>query len=112
MAAPDIVRWADVEPVEMTPGLWRRTLGTGERGMVVEIRAEEGSTVPEHSHPAEQIGYVVSGQVELTIDGTAYRFGPGDSYAIPGDTPHSAQFPSACVLAEYFSPVRDEYRRR
>ncbi len=111
MTEPDIVRWAEVEPVEMVPKLWRRTLGTGERGMVVELRADPGAVVPEHSHPAEQIGYVISGELELTIDGVPYRFGPGDSYAIPGDTLHSAHFPVPCVLVEFFTPVREEYRR-
>ncbi len=112
MTGPDIVRWADVKPVEAVPGLWRRTLGTGERGMLVEIRTDPGVIIPEHSHPAEQIGYVISGEVELTIAGTLYRFAPGDSWAIPGDAPHSAHFPVASVLVECFVPVRDEYRRR
>ncbi|HEY63709.1 MAG TPA: cupin domain-containing protein [Caldilineae bacterium] len=112
MAAPDIVRWAEVEPVEVAPGMWRRTLGTGERGMLIEVRAEPGVQLEAHSHPAEQIGYVVSGEVELTIDGTPYRFSQGDSYAIPGNVPHSARFLTSCVLAEYFTPVREEYRRK
>ena len=112
MTTPDIVRWADAEPVEMLPGLWRRTLGTGERGMLVEIRAEPGVIIPEHAHPAEQIGYIISGEVELSIAGISYRFAPGDSYAIPGNVIHSARFQTACVLVEYFTPVREEYRRR
>ncbi|MCD6290256.1 MAG: cupin domain-containing protein [Anaerolineae bacterium] len=107
----DIVHWAEVEPVEVVPGMWRRTLGTGERGMVIEVRAKAGIIMEAHAHAAEQIGYVVSGEVELTIDGTPYQFQPGDSYAIPGNVPHSAHFLTDCVVVEFFSPVRDEYRR-
>ncbi|GAB4560302.1 MAG: hypothetical protein Kow0047_06850 [Anaerolineae bacterium] len=111
MAQLDIARRSEIEPVEVTRGLLRRTLGTGERGMLLEIQAEAGTEVEAHSHPAEQIGYVVSGEVELTIDGVPYRFREGDSYAIPGGVPHAARFVTDCVLAEFFTPVREEYRR-
>jgi quercetin dioxygenase-like cupin family protein len=80
--------------------------------MLIEIRADPGVVIPEHAHPAEQIGYIISGEVELSIAGISYRFAPGDSYAIPGGVIHSARFQTACVLVEYFTPVREEYRRR
>lgn len=105
------VRWADVEPVEQLPGLHRRTLGCGERAMVAEFRARAGVQVPSHTHPHEQVGYVVCGEVELTIAGQAARCGHGDSYVIPGGVEHSAHFLSECVVIDGFSPPRDDYRR-
>jgi quercetin dioxygenase-like cupin family protein len=80
-----MIRWSDVTPVEMIPNLFRRTLGTTASAQVVEVRAKAGVVVPLHKHPNEQVGYVVSGEMELTIAGVPYLCQPGDSYAIPGN---------------------------
>jgi len=109
MGTEHFVRWAEVESVEMMPGVERRTLGCGERAMLVEFRGPAGVEVPIHAHPHEQIGYVVSGQVELTIGGETARCGPGDSYAIPGGVEHGARFLSECVVIDCFSPPREDY---
>jgi quercetin dioxygenase-like cupin family protein len=46
--------------------------------------------VPEHSHGA-QWGVVLSGEIELTIDGQSFNFTKGDTYFIPANTKHSAK---------------------
>lgn len=106
----NIVRWADAKPVEMLPGLTRRVLGETEDAMVVEFRAKAAVKVPAHSHPNDQVGYVVSGEVEITIDGVATVCKPGDSYAIPGGVEHSAVFPVESIVIDCFSPPREDYR--
>lgn len=105
------IRWADVEPVEALPGLDRRTLGCSERLLIAEFRAREGVEVPRHSHPHDQVGYVVSGEVELSIGDETARCAPGDSYTIPGGIEHRARFLSQCVVIDCFSPPREDYRR-
>lgn len=105
-----IARWSEAKPVEMVPGLFRRTLGETDKMMVVEVRAEQGVAIPEHSHPHDQAGYVVSGEIALTIAGDEHHFKPGDSYGIPGDVPHSATFPVESIVIDIFSPPREEYR--
>jgi quercetin dioxygenase-like cupin family protein len=105
-----LVRWGDVTPVEMIPGLFRRTLGETSREQVVEVRAQAGVKLPEHSHPHDQVGYVVSGQIEITIGGVSHLCNPGDSWAIPGNVDHSAFFPVDTVVIDCFSPPREEYR--
>lgn len=99
-----------VPQVEQLPGLMRRTLGVGERAMVCEFHAQPGVIVPTHGHSAEQIGYLISGEMRLTVSDQTYIVQPGDSYVIPGDALHSAQFVTACYLIEIFSPVRPELR--
>jgi quercetin dioxygenase-like cupin family protein len=108
--APTTVRTAEVDPIEMVPGVWRRTLATGERMMMVHIRLAEGAAVPTHSHPHEQVGYVIEGRIRLTTAGRDADFEPGDSYFIPGDVEHAATAITDCILLEMFSPPRDEYR--
>ena len=104
------VHWADIEPVEMLPGLDRRTLSCGARLMIAEFRARAGVEVPLHTHPHEQLGYVVSGEVQLTIRRQTARCGPGDSYTIASGVPHGARFLGECVVIDCFSPPREDYR--
>ncbi len=98
-----------VTPVEMLPGLYRRTLAWGEKAMLCEFTAEAGVQVPLHSHPHEQVGMVQSGRVEFTVAGERWIAGPGDAYAIPGGVEHAARFLEPTVLLELFSPPREEY---
>jgi len=105
----NIIHWNQVEEVEMFPGFFRRTLGITDSMMIVEFRALAGASVPDHKHPNEQVGYVVSGQMNLTIDGQTVTVIAGDSYAIPGDVLHGADFDDECVVIDCFSPPREDY---
>ncbi len=103
-----LVTNVSVNQVEQLPGLMRRTLGVGDQAMVCEFYAQPGVIVPTHSHAAEQIGYLISGEMRLTVHDATFTVQPGDSYTIPSDAPHSAHFVTACYLIEVFSPVRPE----
>lgn len=111
MSEATTVRVADVEPVEMMAGAWRRTLATGERMMISHVTLDKGAAVPMHKHPHEQVGYVVEGRMRMTIGSDVYEFEPGDSYFIPGDVEHDAVAVTDCVVLDIFSPPREEYRR-
>ena len=39
-----------------------------------------------HTRPYETVGYVLSGTVEVTVDGETTSYGEGDSYFVPGDS--------------------------
>ncbi len=99
----------EAEAVEMFPGVVRRTLNSGDRTTLLEVALAKGATVPSHTHPHEQIGYVASGRVRFEIAGEERELRAGDSYLIPGDASHevTALEPSVCI--DIFSPVREEY---
>jgi transcriptional regulator with XRE-family HTH domain len=40
-------------------------------------------------HPGEEVGYVIEGYIEVTIDGRSYPVGPGGSFFFPSTLPHS-----------------------
>jgi quercetin dioxygenase-like cupin family protein len=101
---------AYVDPVEMFPGVRRKTMAEGERVMVCEISFDPGGYVPEHQHPHEQAGYVVRGELVLTVAGTPITLRPGDGYVVPSNTLHSARALTECVVIDVFSPPREEYR--
>ena len=110
MPQGSVGRWADAKPVEMVPGLVRRTLAETADIQVVEIRVQAGVDLALHNHPAQQITYVISGQIDLTVDGVLYSIMPGDACAIPGGVEHKAYFPVETVSVDTFSPPRPEYR--
>lgn len=41
------------------------------------------------SHPGEEVGFVVEGFIELTVDGNPYLLGPGSSFFYQSSLPHS-----------------------
>nr|MBN1229842.1 cupin domain-containing protein [Anaerolineae bacterium] len=103
------IKWQDSSAVEALPGLVRRTLGITDAMMVVEWRSQPNVEIPAHSHPHEQVGYCVSGEIVLTVDGQAQHLKPGDSWAIPGGVTHSAVFPVESIVIDCFSPPREDY---
>lgn len=90
-------------------GIEQKTLVHGDRTLMVEFRLHEGTQLPLHSHPHEQVGYLVKGQIRLTIGAEVYDVHPGDSWCIPGDVLHCAEIIGESVAVEVFSPVREEY---
>ncbi len=99
----------EYKDVEMASGVVRRVLTAGERAMAVRIQMAGGSSIPTHNHPHEQVGFVVSGTMELTIAGETRLVREGDGYAIPSGTPHSVFTSEDCVAIDIFSPLRTEY---
>lgn len=76
---------------------------------MVEFRLQKGATLPLHCHPHEQIGYLVTGHIRLTVGADVHDVGPGDSWCIPGDMLHCAEIIEDSVAIEVFSPVREDY---
>lgn len=93
-------------------GVRFKTLVHGDRTLFAEFRLERGHSLPRHSHPHEQTGYLVSGHIELTIGTERLDVLPGDSWCIPGGLEHEAKIISDSVAIEVFSPVREDYLPR
>ncbi len=83
----------------------------GDRLMLSLVTLGAGSTVPMHSHPHEQAGIVLDGELDFTIGKETRRLKAGDSYIIPGNVQHGC---AACaghaLVLDIFSPVREEYK--
>ena len=94
---------------EPTHGVRLKTLVHGAKTLLSEFRLEGGRSLPSHSHPHEQTGYVVSGRLRLIIGDQNFDAEPGDSWCIPGDMVHAAEILQDSVVVEVFSPVREDY---
>lgn len=86
------------------------SLAVGEKTIVCKMNYEIGNFATEHTHPHEQSGYVISGKYRMTVDGAEYELNPGDSYAIPGDVPHSFFVIEGGEVIDVFTPIREDYR--
>ncbi len=86
-----------------------KALVYGEKTMLCEFRLKGGATVPVHEHPHEQTGYLISGEMVLTIGDEDFHVTPGDSWSIPGGIPHKAKVLEDSLVVEVFSPLREDY---
>ncbi len=100
----------DVEQIEMLPGVHRRTMATTDEAMLCQFHLEKDGIVPLHHHMNDQVGYVISGKIEMTIGDKVRVLKPGDSYAIPGGIEHSAKALEDSLAIDVFSPPREDYR--
>lgn len=94
---------------EILPGIRIKTLCYGQLTLMTEFLLQKDSNLPEHAHPNEQTGYLVSGKICMYIDGKGREMNPGDSWCIPKDVRHHAEILEDSVAIEIFSPVREDY---
>ncbi len=90
-------------------GIHYKTLSYGDKTLMAKFKLEKDKVLPEHEHPHEQIGLLISGRINLTIDGELHEVHPGDSWCIPGGVEHRADIIEDSVAVEVFSPVREDF---
>ena len=91
------------------PGVEIRT--TAGRGIMLSVvQLEPNAVVPDHAHPHEQMGIMISGQLEFTVGGITRVLGPGDIWRIPGGVVHRVKALGERAMAlDVFHPVREDY---
>jgi quercetin dioxygenase-like cupin family protein len=91
------------------PGVEIRTTA-GEGIMLSYVTFEPHSVVPDHSHPHEQMGMMVSGRLEFTVGGRTRVLGPGEIWRIPGGVIHRVRaLDEPAVALDVFHPIREDY---
>lgn len=72
----------------------------------------EYDVITNHNHPNEQMGYILSGEVEITIGNAKKVCKAGDAYLIPANLQHGFKVLSkdGCEYLEIFSPPKEENR--
>ena len=82
----------------------------GDALMLSLVTFEPGTAVPDHAHPHEQMGIMISGQLEFTIGGMTETLTTGDIWRIPGGVAHSARAVGGPAVAlDVFHPIREDY---
>jgi len=100
----------DRQPKEIVPGINARTFW-GDKMTLALVTLEPHAVLPPHTHPHEQAGYVLEGEIEFTISGQTKMCRAGDVYIISGNAEHSVlvgDLPTR--LFESFVPVREDFK--
>jgi quercetin dioxygenase-like cupin family protein len=101
---------AAIPPQAIWDGLLARAVH-GERVTLAVVELAPEATLPEHSHENEQLGMVLRGSLTFRVGDEERVLGPGETWRIDPNTPHSAQTgPEGAVVVDIFAPHRDDWR--
>jgi len=114
MASKDIklVRVEETEPVSPETGLSRQVLAYNEKLMLVRNLMERGWIGMRHSHPHEQLVYVIRGHIQFTAGEATFNARTGDSFVLPGGVEHQALALEESEVLDVFYPYREDYALR
>ena len=99
----------DLAVKQLAQGVELRAI-SGEKMTMTLFNLSEGAAIPEHSHPHEQIGTVLSGSMELVIGEEKRILAKGDLWVIPSGVAHKGRcLEGPAEVLEFFSPVREDY---
>ena len=90
-------------------GVTLKNLAHGERTHLTQVKLEKGAVIPEHQHPQEQTGYLLSGKLRFFSGEEETIVLPGDSWSFSGGTRHGAEALEDTIVLECFSPPREDY---
>lgn len=95
---------------DLFPGVTIHTVA-GEQLMISMVDLEPNSEVAMHSHPHEQMGYLLEGELDFTIGDERRTVKAGEFWRIPGGVEHGCRAGNVKTRAiDLFHPVRDDYR--
>jgi quercetin dioxygenase-like cupin family protein len=94
----------------LVPGIQIRTFW-GENMLLSVVDFEANAVVPAHSHPQEQIIYLIEGNIIVDVGGETHSLRAGEFVIVPGGVEHSAKVgPDSARGLDIFSPVREDLK--
>lgn len=108
---PNVYQWSELPREAVRPGV-TRTAFRGDNALMVMNWLEPGMEVRPHSHPFEQLAYILAGRVRFTVGDDVVEVGAGEVLRIPPDVVHCGEpvGEEVAVNLDVFAPVRDDYR--
>lgn len=97
---------------ELLEGVQLQTLVHGEKTLMGRFTLAKDAKIPNHKHPHEQTGIMISGKLLLTVDNKEVEVEAGDSWCIAGGSEHSVVVIEDSIVVEVFSPYRIDYLPR
>jgi quercetin dioxygenase-like cupin family protein len=105
-----MVDWSATPWTPVRPGV-RRKAFSGEGCTLALHELMPGHEPRPHSHPYEQLVYVLSGEMDFHVGEVVHHLGTGGVIAIPPDVMHHAVVTGTLpgVSLDVFTPRRHEY---
>jgi len=99
----------EIQLEDLGAGVSRKVLAHSDNMMAVEVHFETGAIGPMHSHPHEQLTYVLSGAFEFTIGDEVKVVKSGDTMYKEPNIEHGCVCLEAGVLIDNFTPMRKDF---
>jgi quercetin dioxygenase-like cupin family protein len=104
-----VTDWESIPVERISPGIDRQMV-VGQNLMICRLRFDALVDTPVHSHPHEQMTFVMKGKVKFLIDGDPVVAVTGDILHFPPDQKHGAtMLDEEVVLIDIFSPIREDF---
>lgn len=98
-----------VKELDLGGNVSRKVLAHDGTMLAAEVSFKKGSIGAMHSHPHEQIGYVLEGSFELNMDGEKYIIKKGDTYYTKPNLQHGVVALEDGKLLDIFTPQREDF---
>lgn len=110
MAKVKLHNWNDLAKDSPRAGI-ERVAFRGDNAMVVLNWIWPGMEPGPHSHPFEQLVFIVQGRTRLHVGDEVLECGPGSMIRVPPDVIHYAEAvgDEVCLNLDVFAPVRVDY---
>jgi quercetin dioxygenase-like cupin family protein len=105
------VPWTSI-PVESLNPLLGLQFVVGQDVMLARVLLKKGCIVPEHSHPNEQITFILDGALKFWIGGKEIVINSGEVLTIPPNVPHKAEALEDTVDFDVFNPPRADWMNK
>ncbi len=100
----------NVAAKDLGGGVKRKVLSYSKNLMACELTFEKGAVGAPHSHPHEQIGYIISGKLVYQEAGQADKvLETGDTYYVAPNVVHGVQILEDTKLLDIFTPMREDF---
>jgi len=91
------------------PGLTRKVMAYNDKLFLAEHQMSKGWIGTIHSHPHEQVVYVVRGRLKVTCQGKTFEVQAGDTFVVRGGVEHGASALEDSLVIDVFTPCREDY---
>jgi len=91
------------------PGLTRRVLAYNDKLFLAEHQMVKGWAGAMHSHPHDQVVYMVRGHLKVNCLGKTFELRAGDTFVVRGGVQHGASAIEESLVIDVFTPCREDY---
>ena len=111
MPQAKVYNWDDLDREVVRRGVERAGF-RGDNVLLVMNWLDPGMEVNPHSHPFEQVVFIVKGRMKFTVGDDVLEVGAGGLIRIPPDVVHCGEpiGDEQVLNLDVFSPIREDYR--
>jgi len=91
------------------PSLTRRVLAYNDKLFLAEHQMVKGWAGAMHSHPHDQVVYVVRGHLKVNCQAKSFELRAGDTFLVRGGVQHGASAIEDSLVIDVFTPCREDY---